>query len=82
MPSERKLCADTMKKTIGIENSVFVRDTRPARAPRGAAAGSASPPPATFVAFAITTCCAGQITNHTFAHIVVPSSPPVRIRVM
>src|SRR5690349_11484595 len=61
MPSDVKCDADTMKKSIGIENSVLVRDARPARAPRGAADGSASPPAATLVAFAITTCCAGQL---------------------
>src|SRR5512139_2544051 len=67
-----------MKKSIGIEKSVLVRDAMPAFAPRAAAAGFAWPPDATVFAFAITTCCAGQITNQTFAHIIVTISQPVR----
>jgi hypothetical protein len=74
--------AEPMKKSIGIEKSVLVRDARPARAPRAAASGIAAPPPATCSADLITTCCAGQITNHTFAHMKVPRMPPVRMRVM
>ena len=49
---------------------------------RAAASGIGSPPPATCSAFAMTTCCAGQITNHTLAHMKVPMIPPVRILVM
>ena len=80
--NDGKFAAATMKKSIGIEKSVLVRDATPARAPRGPAAGSASPPAATFSAFAITTCCAGQITNQTLNHMSVPIRPPVRISVM
>ena len=58
------------------------RRVGPARAPRAAASGSAWPPPATCSAERITTCCAGQITNHTLNHMRVPRMPPVRMRVM
>ena len=71
-----------MKNSIGIEKRVFVRDAMPATFARAAASGIGSPPPATCSAFAITTCCAGQITNHTLAHMKVPMIPPVRILVM
>jgi hypothetical protein len=37
------------------------------------------PPVATCSAEAITTCWAGQMTNQTLAHIVLPSMPPKKI---
>ena len=65
-----------------MEKSVLVREAMPALPPAPAAAGFASPPAATVSALAITIFWAGQITNHTLAHIKVPIRPPVRMRVM
>jgi hypothetical protein len=79
---QREWLAAPMKKSIGIENIVLMREAVPARAPRAAASGSACPPPATCSAERITICCAGQITNQTLYHMSVPSRPPVRMRVM
>ena len=48
-------CTDeAMKNSIGMENSVFVLDARPALPRAPAAAGSASPPAAAFSADAMT----------------------------
>jgi hypothetical protein len=71
--------AAPMKKSIGIDSIVLVREARPARAPRAAASGIAWPPVATRSAESITICWAGQMTNHTLAHMVVPSMPPKKI---
>src|SRR5437773_7467771 len=68
-----------MKNSIGIERSVFVREAKPDRWPRAAASGIAWPPFDTLVADSITTFCAGQITNQTFAHMTLPSMPPKKI---
>ena len=71
--------AAPMKKSIGMDSIVFVREATPARAPRAAASGMAWPPVATWSADRITTCWFGQMTNHTFAHITEPSAPPTKI---
>jgi hypothetical protein len=42
-----------MKNSIGIENSVLVREARLARRPVGAAAGLAAAPPAVAIALAM-----------------------------
>ena len=68
-----------MKKSMGIDSSVLVREATPARAPRAAASGIAWPPVATCSAERITTCWPGQMTNHTLAHITEPSMPPKKI---
>ena len=68
-----------MKKSIGTESSVFVREATPARAPRAAASGMAWPPFDTWVAEAMMTCYAGQMTNQTLAHMRLPSMPPMKI---
>src|SRR5207249_2798713 len=68
-----------MKKSIGTESSVFVREATPERAPRAAASGMAWPPFDTWVAEAMMTCCAGQMTNQTLAHMRLPSMPPMKI---
>jgi len=77
-----RFAAEIMKKSIGIEKRVLVREAMPALPPRAAASGIGSPPPATCSAFLMTTCCAGQITNQTLYHMSVPIRPPVRILVM
>src|SRR3990167_6043228 len=71
--------AAPMKKSIGIEKSVFVRDASPARAPAGVAAGLAGLPAPVSRAFWIKIFCLGQITNQTFAHMMEQSSPPSRM---
>ena len=68
-----------MKKSIGIDSIVFVREAAPPRAPRAAASGIAWPPSLTRVAEAMTTCCAGQMMNHTLNHMRVPRMPPMKI---
>src|SRR3990170_4009300 len=55
--------AAPIKKSMGIEKTVFVREASPARAPAGAAAGLAGLPAAVSSAFWMTSFCLGQITN-------------------
>jgi hypothetical protein len=68
-----------MKKSMGMDSMVFVREARPARAPAGAAAGFAGLPAATSSAFWMTIFCLGWITNQTLAHMMEPSRPPRRM---
>src|SRR5260370_32927408 len=71
--------AAPMKNTIGTENTTLVREARNARRAATGAAGFAWAPAAGATAFAITICCFGQITPHTFTSMIVPSSAPVRM---
>src|SRR4051794_11695970 len=71
--------AAPMKKSIGIEKSVLVREARPALAPAAAASGSALPPAATAVVDAMTIFWLGQMMNQTLAHMKRPRTAPVRI---
>src|SRR5438093_6802246 len=71
--------AAPMKNNIGIENTTLVREARNARRAAAGAAAFAWPPDAAATADAITICCFGQITRHTFASMTVPNSAPVRI---
>ena len=68
-----------MKKSMGIENRVLVREARNARRPAAAAAGSAWPPPRTAFVDAMTICCFGQMTIQTFRNMRVPIVAPMRI---
>ena len=54
VPSWARWTDDAMKNSMGIENSVLVREARPALASAPAAAGSASPPAAACSADAMT----------------------------
>src|SRR6202165_430171 len=67
----RWLAAPIMK-SIGIENTTFVREASPARAALGATAGIAGLPAAVSMAFWMTIFCAGQITNQTLNHMTLP----------
>ena len=67
---------EAMKNNIGNENSVLVREARPALASAPAAAGSASPPAAAFSAEAITIFWLGQMISQTFRNIIVPRVAP------
>src|SRR5687767_15484003 len=66
----------TMKNSIGIEKNVLTRLARPASLAAPAAAGSGSPPAATASAEAMLIFWFGQMTIHTLAAIVMPSSAP------
>src|SRR5215467_1496418 len=74
----RWLAAPIMK-SMGMESRVFVREASPPRAPAGGAAGLAGRPAAVSSAFWMTILFLGQITNHTFAHMMLPMMPPRRM---
>ncbi len=74
-----KWLAASIQRSIGIENNVFVLDANPALAVESAASDKVSPPSATWLVEAITTCCLGQIINQTFRNIRVPKTLPVNI---
>ena len=75
----KKCTAPIMKKSIGSEKIVFMRDASAARRPASAAFGSACPPASTFRALAMTIFWFRQMTPQTFRNIVMPSSMPVAI---
>jgi len=68
-----------MKKSMGMDSNVLVREAKPPRCPRAAASGMAWPPLDTCRAEAITTCWAGQMMNQTLNHMRLPSMPPMKI---
>ena len=72
-----KWLGQSMKKTSGRENRVLTLLARPARLAAAGAAGSASPPSETVTDEPMAICCAGQMTIHTLAAIVVPSTKPI-----
>lgn len=74
-----KWLAAPMKKSIGTESHMFVRDARNARrAQSGCSAGAGVPAAAAIVA-AMIFFWSGQMIIQTFMNITVPRPPPIRI---